>query len=266
MHKGKVLIAVSMLFAGVSMSEAAIIGPDTYGYRASDEQPYRFTDISLSGTRRLAGADDSFASAPLGFSFNFYGANYETVYWSSNGLVTFNQGNSQFTNINLETTSPFYNEPSMAVLWDDWQNFQTVADATYYQTVGSPGDRRFIIQWNRTHGFLSSPSPVTFQTELLEKDGSIYFNYADVDSGDFRSNGAFATVGIRNTDGEITEEALQWSFNEASVQDGQSLFFAATNGGSEPGPSSAVPEPGTWLLFGSGLLTAWAGRRKRKHN
>ncbi len=250
-----------LLFA--SSAQSAMIGPDSFGYTINDENTYSFNDISSTGTLSLAGADDSVASAPLGFSFNFYGTSYSTVYWNSNGLITFGVGDASFTNRDLLTTPTGANAPSIAVLWDDWQNFQPGTEGVYYQTVGTPGNRSFVVQWHETQGFLSSPSNVTFQAELNESDHSIHLNYADVSSESFRDNGASSTIGIRNVDGEITGEALQWSYNQASVSNETSLRIYAERSSNLP-DTVHTPEPGTIALFGIGLFLGFSKRKQFK--
>jgi hypothetical protein len=226
------------------------------------EVPFTFQEISGIGTRVLAGVDDATTSASLGFNFNFYGTNYNRVSWSSNGLMTFGGSNIQLFNINLTTTAPDVNLPSIAVLWDDWQFFTPGTDATYYYTtMGAPGSRRFITQWNFAEGCCSdSPSAVTFQSVLFEGTNDILFSYLDVDSGDFRSFGGSATVGIRDVNGQRNGENLQWSFNSPVIRNRESICFSTS------GCRSVVPEPASTLgllafgAFGAGSLL----KRKRQ--
>jgi hypothetical protein len=201
---------------------------DVFGY-ARSAAPFAFEDISGSGTRVLANADDENFSAPLGFFFSFYGRSYSQVNFTPNGLITLG-GTTTFTgNNNLTTTAPTGNFPAIAVLWDDWAtliNGNPGADAVYYQTLGTPGNRRFIVQWNNIFGYSTSPSGVTFQAILFGTNGNILYQYLDVDSGDVRSNGAQATVGIRDTDGHLNGKNSQWSFNEAAITNGQTILFS----------------------------------------
>lgn len=242
--------------AGLALASILVIGLTTVSpaqaqYSATDAVPFSFTDISSTGTRILAGTDDAVAAAPIGFSFSFYGASFSTLFASTNSLLTFGAGNANFVNqpLSAELTP---NVPTIAVLWDDWQFFQTGTDAAYHQTVGAPGNRQFIAQWNLAQGFATSPSSVTFQAVLFEGSNDIQFNYLDVVSGDFRNNGASATVGIRNNDGQF----LQWSHNQAVIRNGQSIRISS---------SSAIPEPGTFALLGSlGLSAAGMLSRRRR--
>jgi hypothetical protein len=131
-------------------SAATATGPDAFGYSAATTSALTFTNIT-NGSRVLVLADDNTVTANLGFNFNFYGSNYSSVSLSPNGLMTFGGNSSEFNNVNLSTSvAPSNNLPCIAVLWDDWYTIQTGADAVYYRTVGSPGARQFILQWNRS--------------------------------------------------------------------------------------------------------------------
>ncbi|MBE9125360.1 MULTISPECIES: PEP-CTERM sorting domain-containing protein [unclassified Coleofasciculus] len=222
------------------------------------EVPFIFDDISDMGTRVLAGADDTTTSADLGFTFNFYGNDYNSVSWSPNGLMTFGGSNSQFSNVNLTTTAPFNNLPSIAVLWDDWQFFSPGTDASYfYTTMGTEGNRRFITQWNFAEGFSDSPSPVTFQSVLFEGSNNILFSYLDVNSGDFRAFGNSATVGIRDVNGHLNGKNVQWSFNSPTIRNQQSILFK---------PAS-VPEPASTLgllAFGAFSVSSLLKRKQEQ--
>lgn len=221
----------------------------------SMEVPFQFEDISATGTRVLAGADDVTASVALGFTFNFFGTDYRDISWSPNGLMSFGGTNSQFRNIDLTTTAPLGDLPSIAPLWDDWQFFSEGTDATYFQTLGTPGEQRFILQWNMAKGFSDSLSPVTFQSTLFERSNEILFSYLDVDSGDFRAFGGSGTVGIRNSAGEVTGEVEQFSFNTPALRNEQSILFKQTK---------PIPEPSSVLGL---LVLGFLGTRftlKRK--
>jgi hypothetical protein len=209
-----------------SVSNASTIGPDAFGYTASYEVPFAFEDISSTGTRVLANEDLGTTNANLGFSFNFYGVNYNSAFFSLKGVITFGGGNSNFNNVNL-TNSVSPNLPTIAGLWSDWITTNASADAVYYQTLGSSGNRRFIVQWNNIQGWPTSPGGITFEAILYEASGDILFQYLDVLSGDSRDNGAKSTVGIRDTSGQTNGRNLGWSFNQPIIQNGQAILFSA---------------------------------------
>jgi len=227
---------------------------DTFGY-GSLQAPFAFEDISASGTRVLTNADTKSFSASLGFTFNFYGRSYGDVSFSEDGLVTFGGTSTDFSNDDLTSAAPSGNFPTIAVLWDDWStrtNVNPGADAVYYQTLGVPGDQRFIVQWNNIFGYSTSPSGVTFQAILFEANGKILCQYLDVDSGNVRSDGAQATVGIRDTDGQLNGKHTQWSFNQAVISDGEAVLFTtlATEPMITAQPQSRTNIAGTTALFG----------------
>ena len=234
-----------------SVSEATFTSPDAWPYRANDEAVASFEDISSTGTRILNNSDNGTAEVPIGFYFSFYHQEFLEVSVSPNGLVTFGGTNSQSGNVNLTTTAPTGNFPSIAVLWDDWHFISdndgagccSDADGVYYETLGTAGTRRLIIQWNRVYGATSSPSSVTFEVILYEGTNRIVMLYSDVTSGDSRDAGAGATVGIRNTSGQVAclspvtsptrcftparcEERIQWSLNSGVITSATVLEYA----------------------------------------
>lgn len=201
---------------------------DSFGYRQS-AAAYAFEDISGTGTRVLTNVDDITLTAPVGFNFSFYGRSYADASFSAKGSITFGGASGDYGNVNLTNTSAFRNLPGIAVLWDDWTTFTSGnpgADAVYYQTLGVPGDRRFIVQWNNIFGYSTSPSSVTFQAILYEATGRILCQYLDVDAGNGRTNGAQATVGIRDTDGHLNGKNRLWSLNQAVITNGQAILFS----------------------------------------
>jgi hypothetical protein len=66
---------------------------------------------------------------------------------------------------------------------------------------------------------------------LFEGSNRILFSYLDVVVADdpTYSSGAFATVGIRDVDGQLNGRNLLWSHHQAAVTDGMHLFIAPQN-------------------------------------
>jgi len=197
--------------------------PIVDGYQATNQVAFAFEDITATGTKTLALSDDSTTSAPLGFTFYYFGKPYTDACWSPNGLLTFDGCSSEWTNVDL-ANNPADGPPRAAVLWDDWV-FSAPGDGAYYETRGEPGQRRFILEWHIAYGFGPSPSSVTFEVTLFEGANKILLQYEDVDSGDWRSNGASATVGLQDTSGHLNGRVLQWSFNQPVIADGEAILF-----------------------------------------
>ena len=255
-HLGTIA-TVSLAMALGATAQATTIGPDAYGYIAADVS-YAWEDISGTGKLVLTSDDDAYATEDLDFAFNFYGQEYTKVYWSTNGLVTFGGSSTQFTNQDLTSAGATwtYDGPSIAALWDDWKSTTFVGDGTYYETRGTPGSRRFIIQWSLMQHYDDGVGrhEITFQALLYEGSGSILLQYKDVAVGHTGiDNGLSATVGIRDTAGQTNGRNLQWSYNQAVIGNGTSILF-----------SGPVPEPVTLtgLITGIGCLAGYVRRRQ----
>lgn len=68
------------------------------------------------GATPIVLSDDGFALIPIGFTFNFCGTDHTSVYVNANGNLTFENGDSDFT----ESASQHLDlEPRIAGLWDD---------------------------------------------------------------------------------------------------------------------------------------------------
>jgi hypothetical protein len=68
----------------------------------------------------------------------------------------------------------------------------------YWQVVGSGDEQQLVVQWNDV-GFYGYPGadPITFQAVLNETDGSVRFNYLDLQTDiPFLNEGQGATVGV----------------------------------------------------------------------
>jgi hypothetical protein len=193
------MLAAVVLATGTGSISAAIIGPDSYGYRATNKVPYAWVDLTSTGTRVLVGQDDTPITVPIGFTFKIYGNDYSRLSFNPNGLISFAAQTNRFTNVDLTANlGSLLGLPWICVLNDDWKFVQPGSDGAYYRTEGSPGHRRFEVEWNVTYGYPRSPSSVTFEAVLNEGSNNILLQFADVDSGDFRSKGGSATVGIKD--------------------------------------------------------------------
>lgn len=190
-----------------------VIGPDAFGYVAM-RQPYAFTDIRSTGTRFLDDADDGAAQIPIGFPFRFYGVDHSTAFASTNGLLTFGAGTGAYGNTSLSSLGL----PVIAPLWDDWMT-SGVADALYYETVGTAPDRTLTVQWRLLRPYdINSTDTVDFQAVLYEASNNIDFRWRDTNAAQTTDNahdhGISATVGIANPSAGA---GLTWSLDEAVI-------------------------------------------------
>ena len=258
--------AAMMAVGSLNMGEANATTISGGGYTATDTIPYQFQDISATGTRVLAGQDDAYTSAILGFNFSFFGNTYNSTALSTNGWLKFGNPNfSDLSNVNITNTNVGNNLPTIAAFWDDI-TFGAGGDAIYYQTVGTAGSQRFITQWNQERRFSAGPGTATFQAVLFEGSNDILVSYLDAQFGNSSYDfGKDATVGIRDTDGHLNGSNLQWSYNQAVIGNQTSICFNKSGGNCSV---AKTPEPGSvlGLLALGGMVTASVLKRKKQQN
>lgn len=177
--RGKIIIAALLIFTIVLIplpAKATLFWEPNTGSKISN-----FTD------------DDNRAIS-LGFSVNFYGTSYSTVYVNSNGSVTFGDGNNDPTNVSFPATEVIdgtgWNAPGdertmIAPLWDDLDpdpaDTGRSTSGVYTNIIGNPGSRKFVVTWNDVTNYNRSTGLYygsdTFQLEIYEWTNSIQFNY-----------------------------------------------------------------------------------------
>src|SRR5882757_7503273 len=134
-------------------------GPDAAGYQATDTTAYSFIDIANGGGSAsvLADTDDGAAFLTIPFSFQFYGQTYTSVCTGTNGLLTFVANAAacgsalDFANTDLTVAGPPGNSPAILPFWTDLTFQVPGAGSLYYQTIGTIGSRKFIVQWNNAY-------------------------------------------------------------------------------------------------------------------
>jgi len=230
-------LAACLLWPGLAIPGIAP-GPDTFGYTVGSTTNFSFLQITSGSTRVLRLVDDAAATnINIGFTFNFYGSDYTTVSINVNGLMTFGGTSIAYANVNLTTTSPTDNLPSIAVLWDDWETLPVGTDGVYYKTIGTVGSRQFIVQWNKLEAVNGDGTKtVIFEARLFEGSNRILLSYFDTAISDETTlppdaarSGVGATVGIRDINGQTNNRNLQWSYNQAVITNGLNLLFAPPN-------------------------------------
>ncbi len=175
------------------------------GHQSQCGEPYypvescanAFEDISAAGTvaPNASDQDDSGDVVPIGFTFNFFGQDHNTIMVRSNGYLTFGGGAiDDFTSVPPPSTT----EPNdlIAPFWDDWSPNQ--AGTVYHQTLGTAPNRRFITQWTGVERFDGAVGELaTFQAVLSEGSNCIEFRYGvELFFG-------FPVVGVENQDGTV---------------------------------------------------------------
>ena len=177
-------------------------------------------DISLTGTATGL-SDDSNVEVPLGFDFPLYGIDHGTVNIQSNGTLRW--GDDSYLGFG-NTCLPTNTEPASNVLYVFWDDLNPAVGAgeVYYQTLGIPGDRRFVVQWDTANFGGDAVDLMRLGVVLHELSGRIDVCYVDTANGINTANaGAEASAGLQrdSTDG------LQFSCDSPTLVDGLQLLY-----------------------------------------
>lgn len=242
--RGLILAAIS--FCPAIASATVFPGPDGFGYTGSSVA-YNFRDISSTGTHAFGGyVDDAVTGAiPIGFNFNFYGADYSNAYISSNGFVTFSPGQNNGCCEGGRLPGSINPSNLVAGWWTDLVSNNGIL----FQTNGSVGSREFIVEYLNNPYYASAGSN-TFEIILHEGTNNIELQYASTSP-----NGHVRSVGIENPGGTIGLQRLR---DNSSLLNNEGILIG-TN-------IAAVPEPSTWamIILGFAGIGFMANRRKSK--
>ncbi|MBK7968218.1 MAG: T9SS type A sorting domain-containing protein [Bacteroidetes bacterium] len=187
------------------------------GYSMNTSCATSFIDISVSGTSIGTVADDSEHNIPVP-SFTFNGVTYTQAVVGMNGVIVLGatSGDITLTNAALPTTSVAAGNVFLAPYWDDLDI--NLGATVKYQTVGNI----FIIQWTNTDHNLFTTGGITFQVQMNLVTGVVTYIYPDAVFGSATYDlGLTATIGIQMS----TTSAVQYSFNTASLTNGQCINF-----------------------------------------
>jgi len=150
-------------------------GPDAFGYVCS-VVPMNYETISTQNSLYIN--DNSYASASIGFTFNFYGNDYQTVYVNQNGFLTFEESAAVAPCCSYGSGFPSQYAPRMSI-FPLWVDFSPSYGNFYYQTLGVSPSRRFIIQFTSMgYAHTSSFTYVDFQVVLYEGSNNIEVRYS----------------------------------------------------------------------------------------
>lgn len=147
---------------------------------------YAWIDATTGAVYNLG--DDASADVALPWAFTFYGNNYSTLYIGSNGLVSFDAGQSKWHGI-----VPFEGEPNNQIIGmgDDLNPEDGTQGKIYAKDLG---DGRFVVQYDQVQHWQSG-DPETFEIILNNNDDTILVQYQTVSWPDF------SNAGIENSDG-----------------------------------------------------------------
>lgn len=196
-------------------------GPDLFGYEWIDSNDpngpqYSWYNVTTNPSAVQVAfpngnLDDGWTNAiSIGFPFEFYGNQYNNLYLSTNGFLSFNALSSSYiTNATIPTTSLPNN--IIAPFWDD-------LDGRTQGTVHYLLDNdKFYIQFTNWQKYNATGS-LTFQV-VLYSNGRIMLYYNNMNA-----TLTSATVGIENSTGT---DGLQIAYNAAYVANGLAVKIAS---------------------------------------
>ena len=131
-------------------------GPDLYGYTFydSEEPSIEFSWLDTTDLTEIyipveSDSDDVAMVVHLPFTFMFYGEEYDSLWISTNGLITFIPNCAEAYD-NVEMPSLPMPNACIAPLWDDQKPygfFDTLEVGIYYFSGGTEPERWFCIEW-----------------------------------------------------------------------------------------------------------------------
>jgi hypothetical protein len=155
---------------------------------------YAATNTGLYGDDKYAGP------FPIGFSFNYYGSNFDKFYVTTNGLIQFTNPSFAYTNGCLPDL-----KNTLYVFWDDLRTDVSgqPTGTIQYETQGEAPNRRLIVQWTNQYYFGNNLPMGTFQAILYENSNQIKYQYRYL-IGE-HSKGSGATIGIQGAASNYTQ-------------------------------------------------------------
>jgi serine protease len=199
---------------------------------------------AITGTPIFLGDDDA-ADIVSDFPILFAGASPGLTNLSigSNGVISFTDPIFSFIN---EPLPSFISDTVVAPFWDDLN--PGAAGEVLFETIGAEGSRELVIEWRQVPHFFNAGA-VTFQVVFAENSPNIVFNYCDVTFEDdpFFNGGASATIGVQ----VAFDVAQQFSFDTASVSDGDAVIFSMGAPLAVAGPDQVVLPGASVTLDGS---------------
>jgi hypothetical protein len=165
-------ITVSLDANGSATIEVSDVLETGYGVSETSpaSAPYPMAGTSMASVENC---DDCTESAPIGFTFEFYGVEYTTVYVSSNGTVSFEDGDDWCCSGDPITS---YDEPLIAVMNTD---LDPGDDDPWigYQTLGDAPNRVFVLSYQDVPNYDDTSELHDAQLVLEEATGNIIVYY-----------------------------------------------------------------------------------------
>ena len=169
--------------------------PSAYGFVGSTGA---YSSISGTTLTTATTDDNGVGNLPIGFSFNFNGANHTIFGMRTNGLIELDQATATLSGFSSNALASSAN--CIAPLWDD---NNTVGGTMIYATTGPVGSRVLTAQWTAMHvgGAGSTTNPtIDMQLKLYEGSNKIEFIYGSTSAA---LTATSASIGISGASGNF---------------------------------------------------------------
>ncbi len=219
-------------------------GPDAYGYFCFDSGDTNYDEvpqyewIGITPSENGSGTNtgiydpgenyDDIGDVELPFIFNFYGEQYNHIWISSNGWISFLETNmSTFRNWHLP--GPLGPRAMIAAFWDD-----LITSGGGIYTWYNSDENYFVIEWYMMRNHYGNYNE-TFEIILYDPehyqtstgDGMIKIQYDDfnnVDQGSsspyYPQHGNYCTIGLENHN---SDDGIEYTFNNIYTAGAQTL-------------------------------------------
>jgi len=192
-------------------------GPDAFGYHYIDNTEqngptFNWIEISNTGTQ-IEPTLHYFMSEeiPLGFSIDFYGSTYSSIWVNSHGEIHIGSRDTWLSTNDCplpDTSTP--HAPLLAVFWDRLYIHYEAGLGVYYQYFDNGNNDYMVVEW-QAKVYDASSDTVVFEAILYE-NGEIIYQYNYVNDGD-GGQGQEATIGIEY---DQIPSGLSYNCNDAN--------------------------------------------------
>ncbi len=193
-------------------------GPDSYGYfwfdsNNPDGPEYDWVDIYTEGTiLSFTDNDTGCEPLPIGFTFEFYGVEYDEFIVNPNGWIGFGNDNDEWLNAHLP--SPSAPAPAICGFWDDlrpWDGANGAGNVYYHSN-----EERLVVWFDNVEHYGGDNVGLYDFEMIIYPDGNILLQYRNM-----VGNVDAATVGMQNENGSIGLEIVyneEYITNELAIE------------------------------------------------
>ena len=199
---------------------------DAFGYIWQDNKDpdpkveYNWIDAKTNGNEIMeittTSGMTSVTNRSLPFTFSYYGMDYDTIWITARGYLTFNQITTTSTSYGSNLPNGDGHDTIVAVIWNSFFNYYT-AGGTYggIHYYEDPAGDFVCIEWNRNSGTQTAEI-------ILYKSGLIKMQWKEL--GTSYPTGLYTVVGIENEDG--SDGQCYSLYSNEGLQAGLALEFS----------------------------------------